>query len=364
MSTLSFKSPYLDSVAVDGGKFQAALLRGAQDPAREVFYGNSNFAGQGAGTGGAGMIGAARSSISMQIALGHGCNVQSFFGEQNISVCGANPAEYDPRLALSGAWQADPAPHSTFGGRFYVAFAKDDGQLVFSPTEPWDQVTVYWPQAPMACDAVSVLINGEAVDVINQSGSHGFQSKTYAASLGMNVLAFKAHGNGSAYILGAVTRDSSSAQPIAYFGSCCGGGTEFLATDAYPWAPLSVLRLINPDRVHIYEMMNDCFTGVSIHDAQRYLEKIIDACPNADIVFYVPMPDGVSPGPANGYFDDYKRIMLNLLHDRGVGALIDCRSVLGSSFNRAAQRGYCFDGAHPSLAGHTAMARLSLSIVP
>lgn len=342
--------------------FDLAMARGPADPVREVFYGNSNFVGSGAGGGQFGLVNASRLGMARQIAEGLDCSCQSFFGEQNVSVVGLSPTDYDGRLILTEGWGADANGVATFGGRFLVSL-QSGGRLSFTPDRPWNRFSFYWPQAPIANRALTVRVDEKIIDVIDQCGPEKLQSRSYATEgLGQSI-SFAADGDGVAYVIGVVARQSLSGQSEAFLGAACGVGSNYLAAENHPWSPLNVVRRINPDRIHIYEMINDCNFGFPADLFQKNMEAILQACPNADIVFYVSYPGGASASATNGLYDSYKRVMMNLLHDIGGGGIIDCRSVLGSSNARAASNGFRFDDDHPSLAGHTAVARHALNIL-
>ena len=358
-----FLSPLLGSCGTDGGRFAAALRRGPDNPAREVFYGNSNFVGQGAGSGPYALGDAARRSMTHTIAQGHGASTQSFFGDMNVSVIDLPLADYDPRLCLQGGWQADPAGVSTFGGRLLVAPGHSGAELTFTPTQAWNRVTLHWPVAPVANTAVALKIDDQVVDVIDQTGAPAVLSKSYDAPLGARRITVQALGDGTAYLLGMAAYHTDNHPAVAYMGGGCGLGSAFLAYDAQPWSPLSVLRQLDPDRVHIYETINDCNAGVSPAQVQAHLEKIVAACPHADVVLYLGYPCA-APGVIDGLYDAYKRVLLNVVHDLGHGMVIDCRQVLGSSNHAAQLRGFRLDNDHPSAAGHDAIAALSLRLVP
>jgi len=122
---------------------------GTGSPARVMIIGHSHVAGEGAGTGGLGLIGASPlgwvqqlpSNLSGKITAD--CN--SFFGDQNAPVGGITFAQMEPRVTFGASGWVDDTATSAMGGRFCTAATGHTDPLTFTPGFTFSSAKFWYP---------------------------------------------------------------------------------------------------------------------------------------------------------------------------------------------------------------------------
>lgn len=335
-------------------RWNAAKVRGAANPAKVMWYGDSNVACEGAGTGAAGLNGAALLGFASQFAQLSGYNYASVFGDQNTRAAGVTPGVYDPRLAMGSAWVADSAP-STFGGCFLTAPPGASGQMVFTPGIVFDRLTIYAPRASSGTTGMGVYIDGQLIDTLSLNGPDAFITKTYPTTSGLHTVAFAAGASQTSWVAGIVPWSSAAGVPINLRGGWCAASSYDLNATSQPWSPLNAAKALSPDFASVYLTINDATASVALGAYRANIEAIVSSLAlTADGCLMVGYP-GASANTTGGLLDDYATALIQIANDYGWG-FYDSRRVFGGSNARASSKGYRFDNDHPNLSGHVAVA--------
>lgn len=333
-------------------KWTAALARGAANPARIVFNGDSNLSGEGAGGGALGFNGAALLGIPDQFAMLAGHKHESIFGDQNVTTA-ATVTAWDTRVTLGTGWTMDTAP-STFGGRFYIAPAGSAGTLTFASGEQWDKAVIWYPKVASANTALEIYVDGVLNTTINQVGANLFGSTTITTTLGVHTIGFKVGATGQGFLTGIVFSDTSSATPITLKGGWCAARMASMNDTGGAWKNRPALLSLAPDFITLYCSINDLRDGMAAATYQTAIDGYVAALSgqaNGCLIL------GYPPNHANWatLAGPYATALSTVATARGWG-FWDSRNVFGADNAAADALGYRFDNDHPSLAGHQAFA--------
>lgn len=333
-------------------KWVAAKARGSTNPARLAFIGDSNVAGQGAGTGGFGLVNALANSFPKKIANSFGFQKDSFFGDQNSVSVSLN--SFDPRITLGSGWAVDSGLSAIFGGRFIIGQSAASGKLAFTPTTSFTKFRYWYPTLSGLNSAVGVYVDGALIDTINQNAASGFTYKDYTVSSGTHTIEFGVGGGtGNGFVAGVEIFDGTD-KPVLLQGGICSGKSADFNSSSNPWHYKSSLVNLAPDFTLIYCTINDADSSVSNSTYFTNIENLVKAVPNSNGCLCVGFPFNTAKN-LDGTIDDYARILKNIARDYG-WFFIDCRSFLGRSYSKANASGYVFDAYHPNASGHDAIA--------
>lgn len=334
-------------------KWAAAKARGAANPARLAFVGDSNVAGQGTGTGTNGLTGAAATCMARKFATLAGFQIESFFGEQNVLGAGGTVVGYDPRIALGSGWAGDTAPN-LFGGRFMKSAAAPSGRLTFSPASAFSKFRIWHPISSVGNTATTVYVDGVLVDTFSEAGSNAFASKDYAVSAGTHVIGVGGGATGNVFVAGIEATDGSSA-PVMLAGGWSGAKVADINGAADPWSYRNSLVAMAPDFTIVYCTINDANSktaGNTYYSALEAFVKAVSLTSGGCLCLGFPANTAATN---DSYYDALATSLKNLAADYG-WFFYDSRRAFGRSFARATDRGYVYDAMHPNKAGSDAMA--------
>lgn len=335
-------------------KWNAAKARGAANPARFAFLGDSNVAGQGSGSGTANLTGAALTSMARKFAALAGFNTASFFGDQNTALIPVAANVYDSRLALGTGWAADSTASGIFGGRFFKSVAGPSGRLGFAPGVSFTKFRLWYPTLSGLNTAVTVYVDGTLVDTFSQDGTTAFLYKDYTVSAGTHTIEIGAGATGSAFVAGIETFDGATT-PKLLQGGWCGAKAADLNSAANPWNNRPGLVTLAPDFSLVYCTINDATGGTAGDAYYTNIEGLVAALSAvSDGCLCVGYPAN-NAAVLNGGYESFARILKAIAADYG-WFFYDCRRDLGRSYARATAKGYVYDTVHPNLAGHNAVA--------
>lgn len=334
-------------------KWAAAKARGSTNPARFAFFGDSNVAGQGTGTGTNNLTGAASTSMARKFATLAGFQIESFFAEQNVLGASGSVNGYDPRIALGSGWAGDTVPN-TFGGRFLKSTAAPAGRLTFTPAAAFSKFRLWYPTASGANTAMTVYVDGTLVDTINQVAASSFTFKDYTVTAGTHVIGIGGGATGTAFVAGIQTFDGTSS-PVIMQGGWCGAKVADLNGATDPWSFRNAMATMAPDFSVVYCTINDATAktlGNAYYAALEALVKAASASSDGCLCLGYPANQ---VGTNDGYYDALTTSLKNLAADYG-WFFYDTRRVFGRSYARAVDKGYNFDTLHPNKTGSDAMA--------
>lgn len=346
-------------------KLATARARGPNSPPRILFNGDSVTTG--AGANGASYFNCRALGFVVRMATTLGWQTGTFFGDQNATTNGATIQQYDPRIgAFEGSWQVTN-PAATFGGCF-INSPGATGVLRFTPGGPaFDKVRVWFPTDAGFSNAVNVLADGVVVGTFNMQTNPGpYQSATFNVPRSTRQVGIQgSQANGSVYVGGIETWDSTSSAPILLVGGWSGATLANMADVSGPWTNLNAVVAIKPDVVVLQADINDSnqttptaiATMSGLYDAYCY--AVTQA--GADIVLNKSWPINQA-NQFSGYGDQIASIE-RLIASAFGGAFVDFRAVFGDSYNLAATlRGLGanpgVDMVHPGYAGHTLMMNM------
>lgn len=346
-----------DSTTMVGafGLWTAAKARGAANPARLAIVGDSNIAGEGAGAGPRALTGAAALSLGHRLADLLGCqDYASFFGDQNVTIAPAVAlGTYDPRITLGSGWAPDATESVIFGGRFLRAAAGASGLLSFAPGVSISRFRVWYPTLDGLNTAVTVYVDGSAVETFSQVGTAGLTHKDYTVSAGAHTITIGVGSSGDAYVAGVECWDGS-ATPVALIGGYCNARAGDLSSIANPWSPRPGTVAMAPDYTIIYCTINDLINSTAQDVYYGQVEALVAALTGSNgclCMGYPPDNTRTTSGP----YDQMAVALRNIAADHG-WSYYDCRRDVGRSSVTAAARGVKYDTLHPNAAGAAAIA--------
>ncbi|MBB1651702.1 GDSL-type esterase/lipase family protein [Delftia sp. UME58] len=336
-------------------RWAAAKARGASSPARFAVIGDSNVAGEGAGSGPRGLTGGAAASFARRLAGLLGFQHASFFGDQNITVSPAVAlSTYDPRLSLGSGWAPDASVSSIVGGRFLVAAGGSSGKLTFSPVSSVAGIRLWYPTLSGLNTALSVAVDGTTIDTINQSSSPSIAHRDYTVSPGMHTISIGAGASGSAFVSGIECWDGSAA-PVLLQGGFCTARAVDLNVASNPWNSRPGATALAPDYALLYCTINDAIASTDVAAYYADTEALVRSlAATADGCLCVGFPASTA-AVTSGRYDAYAQALRSIAADAN-WSYFDARAVLGRSYTVASAKGYAFDNYHPSPAGAQALA--------
>lgn len=338
-------------------KWQAAVgaARSASRPAKILFIGDSNVAGQGAGTGVNNTTNAriksfpviAAAKLNSKVSK---ATVDSFFGDQNITPAGGPLPAYDPRISFGTGWAADVTP-ATLGGRWITVAGVSAGDLVFSPAGAFDRFTVFYPTAPGASSSLTVKVDGAGVGTINQAAANSYASTTFSTTLGAHAIGFNNATAGQAFVAGVMCWSSADPGIVMLQAGWCGCVAGDLLNMSLPWEPMGAMSVVQPDLTVVYCTINDCNANTSLATYSANMEMIVQQAANTGDVLIVGGFPSNGPNTYNGTLDAYMAALHSIAANHSAG-IIDLRDEFGINWTIANQRGYTADSNHPSIGGH------------
>jgi len=335
-------------------KWNAAKARGASNPARFMFIGDSNIVGEGTGSGTRGLTGAAPTALPGKFATLASFQYQSFFGDGNITAFTAVAlGTYDTRITLGTGWAPDTSP-GTLGGRFLKAAAGSSGKLRFTPSGNVSKFRVWYPKESGLNTALTVSIDGSLVETFSQAGTASMNVKEYSVSSASHYIEIGGGATGTMYLSGIEAWDGSSS-PVALVSGWCAGTSANLngASSAYDHRPAAVS--VAPDFAVLYCTINDAAASVAGNTYYANIEALVAALSvTANGCLCVGFPAN-NAGVTNGQYETYSRVLRNIAADYN-WFFYDCRQDVGRSYLRANSAGKAYDGNHPNLTGSDGIA--------
>lgn len=249
-------------------KWRKALsaVRAGTGNARVMFWGESNTAGCGAGTGASGLIGCRTKSYSYQLASRFNAyfaptHEDSFFGPNGA----IEPSfQGDNRLVFGAGWTTDT---SSLGGST-MQNTTTTNPVTFTPLNNVDTFTV-WYIRNSGKDTIAVTVDGGAPTTgpssVNTAGSLSAQSFTVtAASPGSHALALARTGVGAGFTLIGIEAWDSTRSMVSFI-NCGSAGAQVssLAAVGNPYTSRTMAGTVAPDLTVLIEGQNDATAGTS-----------------------------------------------------------------------------------------------------
>lgn len=331
-------------------KWNAAKKR-TNNPARHLWYGDSNIAGEGSGTGSIGLDGAYSKGIVRFFSLLAGHQDLGLFGDQNIATGSETLPNFDPRWTFGTGWQQDSST-STMGGRFLTGTAGAAGLLTFAIGAPCDTIELYVPATSSGNFAMIVNIDGVLVDTLNlTTGQPALNRKTYTTTLGIHTVTIGVGATGTGFVAGIQPYIKNSSAPVAYRGAWCGGLAANLNDVSHAWGSQFVATLTAPDFVTYYCTINDSKVPTSVAAYRASVEATISAlAATADGCIFVGYPTASGTGTTSGLLEQYKQAIVSVARDVNWG-VYDSRNIFGGSNAIASARSMRYDNDHFNLLG-------------
>lgn len=336
--------------AGDMSKWDAAKARGSSNPARFLMIGDSNIAGQGSAGGTFGLDGAVLTSMARRFASNAGFQIESFFGEQNITLAPVALGTYDTRITLGSGWAPDSIVPQIVGGRFLRAPGGSVGKLRFTPSTSVSSFRYWYPTTAGLNGAVTVSIDGVLVDTFSQNAANSLQFRDYSVTPGAHYIEIGGGATGYTYVSAIETFDGSDTPVFLQGGYCAGKAVDFDYA-VNPWNSRPETVALAPDFTLIYSTINDATNSTTVSDYYTYIQDLVSyIAPTSNGCLTVGWPGNTNSNFIGGLYDDYARALQNIARDYN-WSYFDFRSVWGHSFVRADNLGYAFDTVHPNLSG-------------
>ncbi|WP_235600874.1 MULTISPECIES: SGNH/GDSL hydrolase family protein [unclassified Sphingobium] len=298
------------------------------------------------------LTGGLAAGMAKLFATAAGYHTDAFFGEQNVTGAGVAVNTHDPRLTLGSGWAADTTA-SIVGGRFLIGNAGASGKLRFTPTGSFTKFRFWYPTASICNTALTVSVKGSVIDTFNQTGSNSLTYRDYTAA--GSYIEIGGGTTGKMYAAGIETFDGT-ATPLLLTCGYWGAKAVDLNLTADPWSHRNELVALDPDYAIIYCTINDTVAGTAGDSYYASIEGTVAALKTAgaDGCLVVGMPPN-SSNATGSYLANIARILRNIALDYG-WSFYDSRTAVGFSQARMIARGYQYDGSHPNVAGHSAIA--------
>lgn len=345
-------------------QFKAAIARGVGGgtPARILIDGHSWVAGEGSGTDGTGLQGAAALGWAGQLpskltALGIPCERHSFWGNYN-STTGGGPTEnfMDPRLAQGATWTLITP---TMGANFQYQALPASDFFTFTPGFTFSSVTVWNPRQSVLTNAMGVYADGTLVSTINETtgAPHPLTFNTITG-LSNTVLSIRNDGTNAhpAYLPGIECFRAGQVSVVTAAG-WRGASSANIVLNSADWDALGSVTRYAPDLFIVNSMMNDVTNAVPAATWQANTITLLNALPITSDIAIVIDGCGSSVNFTNGLFDQYVTAAKSIAASYKA-LLLDFRVALGSTYAIANSAGLMFNTQHPNAAGHLAIAQI------
>lgn len=306
-------------------------VRGAVSRGKLVFMGDSTTAGYGAGTGGTGMLNAARARcfpVRTAQILDRGfveTNADTIWGSQNYDSLVTYNA-YDPRVVLGTGWSM--AGGGTLGDNFFRFTGGATGTLAFTPTLSFDKIEVWYYRASGQGSFTVNVDGGASLGTVDTDGATGFVSTTLTCSAATHTINLNAQADGDIYI-GGVVPYLSTETGIDVIVAGWSGAFAATMDDAGAFGPLTALRALAPACTVINLTINDSNAGTDLAAYTAAMELIIAAAQESGDVILMVGPPSNTAAATNGQLDDYIAV-LNTLALRYGCVVVDLKERWGS----------------------------------
>jgi hypothetical protein len=335
-------------------KWTAAKARGAGAPARALFSGDSNVAGEGAtGVGGAAANGFLH-GFARGFAEDMGWLTGSIYGNQNVGNMAAFES-YNQTVSHTGGWGVGTGGADIIGGTFLTSSSGGGGYLEWTPDEEFANLKIVYPTNPGLNGALTLTIDGVLIDTFNQNVAAGIAVEDYAVTGGMGTHTVRVgcSGSGDAYF-NALEISDDIGTPVYVQGGWSGGKAADFAKVTAAWSSLNELAALDFDYVLHYCTINDADAGTAGQDYYKGIEALVaKASETADgcLIMGYPLDDD---NTLNGYYNSQATMLRNIARDYG-WSFFDSRRVFGRSYLKCQALGYAYDRAHPDADGHGAL---------
>lgn len=336
-------------------KWAAAKARGASEPARALFLGDSNVMGQGSVAGS--NNGAFLTNFARRFADLQAWQTGSVFGNQNVGNIGTYQAYNTAATAVTGGWSVATGGADIVGGTFFTSSSGGGGHFELSPAEPFKNLRVYYPVNNSLNAAMTVTIDGTLVDTFSLHGTDGVAFKDYviSGSLTTHVVQIGCSGAGDAYFHALEINDGSTT-PVFLQAGWSGAKAADLDSHGNAWSSRQETALIEPDFTFLYCTINDSdaqTSGSTYYHAMESIVRQVSAVSDGCIM--VGIPANVD-GTVSSYLNNLAIMLQQLAKDYG-WSYYDYRQDFGHSWAKFNDTGYADpDGYHPNVTGHPFMA--------
>lgn len=326
--------------------------------------GDSNFTGEGAGTGGTALLNGGFAASPMQKILSHLTELgglplrnTAFFGEGNSGNNAIPVGLYDTRITLGTGWDRD-ASTGPIGGRF-IDGQIGSGFLTVNFGSPLDTVEVHYPTNTTLSAALGVYASDDTlIGTINQSGALGISSQQFTSSkFADGIVKFKNDGAALALISGCICWLSTEKAVIVCQGTWSAATAATYAATTNPWTGLGHMSRIQPDCTIVALTINDINAGTVAATYGTNLATVL-AVPAlwGDVIVATGAPCNATNWTANSTWRTLEREAIK------AGALygapfVSMHNEFGSWATANAQ-GYFYNNLHMSAAGYSKQAQI------
>lgn len=274
-------------------------------------------------------------------------NTCNFMGTQNI---GANPAVYDPRIALGPFTIVNMG---AIGRAALIQNTNDAAAFSFKCDQAVDTCTMYYLSDPGGSNGTMTLdIGGSALATVDCALARAIRKTTVSlGATGFHTINVKRATNGPIYLMGLVCWNSRDPGVSLVNG---GWGTATVADFASvvdPWTPANSVATIAPAFVGISLLINNWIAATNIATFTASTTSLITACKNggASDVFLWSGPQSDASQAALATQANYLNAYQALAAGRSV-PYIDCSGVIGA--NATANTNYSDTVGHLTRKGY------------
>lgn len=325
-----------------------------------AIVGDSTSAGDGAGTGTNGFVGARPLTPARRMAalLNSTVNAQevAFTGDGGI---GAVPyASYDPRAVLNSGWAFNGG--LTFGG-FYFDNSTTTNALAFTPTQSFDTIVYYYAQSSGRGAFTVDVDGGAALDTRDANSSTAMVKRTLTTTLGSHTINFKRTSGGGVDILGVTVYNSAA--PVLDIWNLGNSGTTVSSWQSVvnPWAPFNSVPALGADCYIIDLGINDWINSTDPTAFTNSYQALITSYKAVgDVILCNPVPRDITLTTAANQ-SIYANIIKSLAMSNDL-PLIDFRNSF-ESYEISNPLGIYFNGTHPNALGYNRKGRLMANAV-
>lgn len=286
--------------------------------------GDSNFTGEGAGSGGpTNLNGAFAASPIQQMATalgtlnGNPVRNTMWFGEGNITANGASVALYDPRLTLGSGWAADSYSASILGARHLINPTSGSGFLTFNCGSALTDVEVHYPvNTTSLSTSVGIYASDNTLlGSMNQiGGAQGIASlKVTSSKLSDGIVKIRNDASGTAFIAGMIGWNSAEDAVIVGQGTWSGALVSDINNTIAPWAGTSYIKTILPDLVITGLTINDIVNSTSTTTFASGMTTLMGVISTyADSVLATGAPGGGTNYTSSTHWRDIERELIKV----------------------------------------------------
>lgn len=329
-----------------------ARVRNGTADGKVFIVGDSTTAGAGANTLAASVPNRLAGLLDSYVCR---AGLHSTLGRNNVTAVATDV--FDPRVALGAGWTAG----NNGAGGGYSAPTTATGNLSFTPTVPFDTITVYTAVNSGNGTSTVNVDGGASLGTMTTSGTQALGTHTFTCALGTHTINISPPTVGTIHVLGIEVADSTTRRMRVYNAGYAGQKAAFFTSASLAWNTYNWWPVVAPDLTILNLTINDSNqTGLGATDTATYSSQITSLITRAQATGDCLLMVG-NPTNTEASLQTYRDILYGLA-DTHDCALLDLKD-RWQSYAVSNPLGYYADTAHPSAVGYQDIASALLHVL-